>query len=79
VLVRTWVKTLKSGLGRINGQRQQIKFQPDYLIPAEPDGKTTLRRRLGLERILEGRTPRSAGSSFRPSPGGRIRPVAPER
>jgi len=31
---RTWVKTLKSGLGRINGERQQIKFQSDYLVPA---------------------------------------------
>lgn len=31
---RTWVKTLKSGLSRINGQRAQIKFQSDYLVPA---------------------------------------------
>jgi hypothetical protein len=31
---REWVGTLKRNLGRINGQRQQVKFQSDYLVPA---------------------------------------------
>jgi hypothetical protein len=29
-----WAGTLKSGLSRINGERAQIKFQKDYLMPA---------------------------------------------
>ena len=32
--LRTWIATLKTGLARINGERQQIKFQSDYLVPA---------------------------------------------
>jgi hypothetical protein len=32
--LRTWIKTLKSGLARINGQREQVKFQSDYLTPS---------------------------------------------
>jgi hypothetical protein len=31
--LRTWVATLKSNLGRINGERAQVKFQSDYLTP----------------------------------------------
>ncbi len=31
---RGWVGTLKQNLSRINGQRAQIKFQSDYLVPA---------------------------------------------
>ncbi len=29
-----WAGALKSGLSRINGERRQIKFQSDYLVPA---------------------------------------------
>jgi hypothetical protein len=29
-----WAELLKSRLGRINGERRQIKFQSDYLMPA---------------------------------------------
>ncbi len=28
-----WISTLKSNLGRINGERLQVKFQKDYLTP----------------------------------------------
>jgi len=32
--LRDWIKTLKTNLGRINGQRSQVKFQSDYLVPS---------------------------------------------
>lgn len=31
--LQTWIRTLKSNLPRINGQRMQVKFQKDYLTP----------------------------------------------
>lgn len=31
--LQKWIGTLKSNLSRINGQRQQVKFQSDYLTP----------------------------------------------
>jgi hypothetical protein len=50
---RGWVKTLKSGLSRINGARQQIKFQSDYLIPAYvSSGKTTRQTVTTLGKII---------------------------
>lgn len=42
--LRTWVKTLKAGLGRINGQRQQVKFQSDYLTPSFVSAGMTTRQ-----------------------------------
>jgi len=51
--LRTWVKTLKSGLSRINGARQQIKFQSDYLTPAYASaGKTTRQTVTTLGKII---------------------------
>lgn len=32
--LRQWIGTLKANLSRINGDRQQIKFQSDYLTPS---------------------------------------------
>lgn len=32
--LREWVGTLKQNLARINGARQQMKFQSDYLVPS---------------------------------------------
>ena len=32
--LRSWIGTLKSNLAHINGDRQQIKFQSDYLTPS---------------------------------------------
>lgn len=34
VQLRSWVGTLKQNLARINGERQQVKFQSDYLVPS---------------------------------------------
>lgn len=31
--LRTWVGALKSNVGRINGQRSQVRFQSDYMKP----------------------------------------------
>ncbi len=40
--LKTWIKSLKSALPRINGARQQVKFQSDYMTPAfVSSGKTT--------------------------------------
>ncbi len=51
--LRGWVKTLKGGLSRINGARQQIKFQSDYLIPAFASaGKTTRQTVTTLGKII---------------------------
>lgn len=44
VQLRTWIKTLKSGLGRINGERQQVKFQSDYLTPSFVSAGMTTRQ-----------------------------------
>lgn len=42
VQLREWVGTLKQNLARINGERQQVKFQSDYLVPSYVrEGKTT--------------------------------------
>jgi hypothetical protein len=51
--LRTWIKTLKAGLSRINGERQQIKFQSDYLTPAyAAAGKTTRQTVTTLGKII---------------------------
>lgn len=42
--LRTWVKTLKAALPRINGQRAQVKFQSDYLTPAYVSAGMTTRQ-----------------------------------
>lgn len=42
--LRTWIKSLKSGLGRINGERQQVKFQSDYLTPSFVSAGMTTRQ-----------------------------------
>lgn len=40
--LKTWIKSLKSALPRINGARQQVKFQSEYMMPAFVSaGKTT--------------------------------------
>ena len=39
-----WIETLKAGLPRINGERAQIKFQSDYLIPAYKSAGMTTRQ-----------------------------------
>ncbi len=44
VQLREWVGDLKSGLGRINGTRQQIKFQSDYLVPSYVSARMTTRQ-----------------------------------
>lgn len=51
--LRTWISTLKQNLGRINGQRTQIKFQSDYLTPAYASaGKTTRQTVTTLGKII---------------------------
>jgi hypothetical protein len=51
--LRTWVKTLKTNLARINGARQQIKFQSDYLTPDYVSaGKTTRQTITTLGKII---------------------------
>lgn len=42
--LRTWVGDLKSALPRINGQRQQVKFQSDYLVPSYVSKQMTTRQ-----------------------------------
>jgi hypothetical protein len=42
--LREWVGTLKRNLSRINGSRQQIKFQSDYLVPAWASAAKTPRQ-----------------------------------
>jgi hypothetical protein len=42
--LREWVMTLKRGLPRINGARQQIKFQSDYLVPSYVSSHETTRQ-----------------------------------
>jgi len=42
--LREWVGDLKSGLARINGARQQIKFQSDYLVPSYVSARMTTRQ-----------------------------------
>lgn len=51
--LRTWIKTLKTNLPRINGTRQQIKFQSDYLTPAFASaGKTPRQTVTTLGKII---------------------------
>ncbi len=51
--LRTWIKTLKTALPRINGARQQIKFQSDYLTPAYASaGKTPRQTVTTLGKII---------------------------
>lgn len=51
--LREWVMTLKGNLARINGQRTQIKFQSDYLIPSYVSaGKTTRQTVTTLGKII---------------------------
>lgn len=53
VQLREWVNTLKSGLSRINGERTQIKFQSDYLVPSFVSaGKTTRQTVTTLGKII---------------------------
>ncbi len=48
-----WIVALKAGLPRINGQRTQIKFQSDYLIPSFVSaGKTTRQTVTTLGQII---------------------------
>lgn len=42
--LRTWIGVLKGGLTRINGQRQQVKFQSDYLTPSFVSAGMTTRQ-----------------------------------
>ena len=51
--LRTWITTLKAALPRINGQREQIKFQSDYLTPAYVSaGKTPRQTVTELGKII---------------------------
>ncbi|MDQ3365215.1 MAG: hypothetical protein M3680_07290 [Myxococcota bacterium] len=53
VQLRDWVGTLKRNLARINGARQQVKFQSDYLIPSYvASGMTTRQTVTLLGRII---------------------------
>ncbi len=53
VQLREWVTTLKAGLPRINGERTQIKFQSDYLVPSFVSaGKTTRQTVTTLGKII---------------------------
>lgn len=53
VQLREWVGELKSNLGRINGERAQIKFQSDYLVPAFVSaGKTPRQTVTALGKII---------------------------
>lgn len=53
VALRDWTGKLLSGLGRINGERQQIKFQSDYMTPAFlSSGKTTRQTVTTLGKII---------------------------
>jgi hypothetical protein len=42
--LRDWVHTLKTNLPAINGQRQQVKFQSDYLTPSYVSAHMTTRQ-----------------------------------
>lgn len=42
--LREWIGDLKDGLPRINGQRQQVKFQSDYLVPSYVSKQMTTRQ-----------------------------------
>ncbi len=42
--LRKWIGELKSNLGRINGQRAQVKFQKDYLTPIFASTRMTTRQ-----------------------------------
>jgi hypothetical protein len=42
--LRTWNTSLKTNLSRINGERAQIKFQSDYLVPTYVSSKLTTRQ-----------------------------------
>lgn len=46
--LREWVGDLKDGLPRINGQRAQIKFQSDYLVPSYVSKQMTTRQTVTL-------------------------------
>ena len=51
--LREWIFTLKAGLPRINGQRQQVKFQSDYLTPTYvSSGETPRQTVTTLGRII---------------------------
>lgn len=51
--LNAWTKALLAGLPRINGQRTQIKFQSDYLVPAFVSaGKTTRQTVTTLGQII---------------------------
>jgi len=51
--LRQWVGTLKANLAHINGDRQQIKFQSDYLTPSYvAAGKTTRQTVTTLGKII---------------------------
>ena len=42
--LREWIGDLKGNLARINGERQQIKFQSDYLVPSYVSKQMTTRQ-----------------------------------
>jgi hypothetical protein len=42
--LREWIGSLKRALPRINGTRQQIKFQSDYLVPSYVSARKTTRQ-----------------------------------
>ena len=46
--LREWVGTLKANLARINGERQQVKFQSDYLVPSYVRAGMTTRQTVTL-------------------------------
>ena len=46
--LRTWVTTLKQNVARINGERAQVKFQSDYLVPAYVRSGMTTRQTVTL-------------------------------
>jgi len=45
---RTWVRELKTNLAQINGERAQIKFQSDYLVPQYVAKQLTTRQTVTL-------------------------------
>ena len=51
--LRAWVGTLKTNLARINGERAQVKFQSDYLVPSYVRaGMTTRQTVTALGKII---------------------------
>ena len=46
--LREWVVTLKRALPRINGERQQLKFQSDYLVPSFVSSAKTTKQTVTL-------------------------------